>query len=407
MEDEKIEIIVEEEKQGNVLKRVFEPTDIEITLEHLNVGNIVKRLERDLLNINTEFQRRKGLWNDERMSLFIESILLRLPLPVFYFASIDPDNPRWEIIDGLQRISSIQRFFVDKTNPLRLNDLKILNQYNGMTYTEILSKNKSLDILIEEVKIVAHLVTHRTPKNVKYHIFHRINTGGIPLEDQEIRHALYQGVASRFVKNLVDAEENDLNEFSEEEKKRKLKSTSVFRDATTNSISSDRMLDREFANRFIAFYWFGPELYGDQEFGIDIDSFLNSAMAALNQELSLKQKDKNIKKEDLDDIEKKFIQSMELAYDIFDNDAFRKRYELGARRKPLNKALFETMSVGFAKLEVEQVKLIKKNKEKFKIKMIELMNDSDFDSSISSGTGDKTRVITRHTKFQNLIKEFL
>ena len=285
--------------------------------------------------------------------------------------------------------------------------LKILNQYNDKTYSEILLINKTLDIFIEEIKIMAYLVTHRTPKNVKYHIFHRINTGGIPLEDQEIRHALYQGVASKFIKSLVNAEEKDLSELSEVEKQSKLQATNIFQEATAYSISSERMIDREFVNRFIAFYWFGYELYGSNEYGTDIDSFLNSAMAALNRELPKKLENKNIQKTDLVTIEKKFIQSMELAFKVFGNDSFRKRYNRNERRKPINKALFETISVGFAKLNPEEVESLVKRKKLFREKFIELMNTSEFDNSISSGTGDKSRVTTRHEKFQKLLKDFL
>ncbi|MEA1969475.1 MAG: DUF262 domain-containing protein [Thermodesulfobacteriota bacterium] len=70
--------------------------------------NIIERLKLDEIDMNTDFQRHADLWTSAKMSRLIESILIRFPLPAFYFDVSDDDN--WLIVDGLQRLSSIRKF---------------------------------------------------------------------------------------------------------------------------------------------------------------------------------------------------------------------------------------------------------------------------------------------------------
>lgn len=94
---------------------------------------------------------------------------------------------------------------------------------------------------IEETNIIAYIVKGGTPSNVKYNIFKRINTGGLELKPQEIRHALYQGAATNIYQRLAKLPE--------------------FQMATTYSIRDDRMKDQEFVLRFIAVCYYGIEKY--------------------------------------------------------------------------------------------------------------------------------------------------
>jgi len=97
-----------------------------------------------------------------------------------------------------------------------------------------------------------------TTKKVEYNIFRRINTGGLVLEPQEIRHALYQEVSSKFIYELAKLRE--------------------FKAATQGKINPTRMLDREFINRFLAFYITPPKDYSP-----DLESFLNDSMDKIEQ----------------------------------------------------------------------------------------------------------------------------
>jgi hypothetical protein len=100
----------------------FKPNEIDIDTPPFTVGYLMDKIEHGEINMNTDFQRRGNLWSPEKQSRLIESILLGLPLPAFYF---DTSSPAWDIIDGLQRCCSIQNFCVTKT--LKLTGLEFFH----------------------------------------------------------------------------------------------------------------------------------------------------------------------------------------------------------------------------------------------------------------------------------------
>jgi uncharacterized protein with ParB-like and HNH nuclease domain len=137
------------------------------------------------------------LWSNNQKSRLIESILLKLPLPVFYFDVSDPG--KWMVIDGLQRISTIKSFFVSKT--LKLKGLEFLKELNSKKCDDLPT---NLQRTIEDTMFVAYQIEAQTPKEVRYSIFNRINTGGLSLKPQEIRQALNQkGGGVNFLKNII------------------------------------------------------------------------------------------------------------------------------------------------------------------------------------------------------------
>ena len=93
--------------------RPFDPSKIDIDMKTMELSSIIKRLEYDEINMNTDFQRKSGLWTKVQKSQLIESLLLRIPIPAFYFDGGDRDN--WLIIDGLQRITALKEFVADET----------------------------------------------------------------------------------------------------------------------------------------------------------------------------------------------------------------------------------------------------------------------------------------------------
>lgn len=105
-----------EEEEPELLDEVmhpFNPTDIDIVVEPKSLDALIKRIQHNEIDMNTDFQRHAELWDNRKMSRLIESILIRFPLPAFYFDASDENN--WLIVDGLQRLSTIRKFVLDKS----------------------------------------------------------------------------------------------------------------------------------------------------------------------------------------------------------------------------------------------------------------------------------------------------
>ncbi len=362
------EIIVEEESSTVLIERPFNPSLINIDLKSPTISILVDRLQQTPPEIDmfTDFQRRDDLWDAGKQSRLIESILIKLPLPAFYFDGSD-DN-RWLVVDGLQRLSALRNFIIRKS--LVLTGLEFLVNLEGLSYDAL---PRSLKRTIDTTQITAHIINPGTPPAVKFNIFKRINTGGLVLAPQEIRHALNQGISAEFVAKLAVCEE--------------------FKLATENKIDSSRMLDREFATRFVAFYLTAPRDYLP-----DLDSFLNDAMTKIAALSDVER----------DSIGLAFSRSMNTAFQLFGNWAFRKADQYPERRKPISKALFDAWSVILAKLSGNEQKLLVEQKEQVLCLFSDLCrNDKEFWNSISSGTGEKSRVVYRFAKIEELVKEVL
>lgn len=363
--NEQDENTVEETDESNVPIRVpFDPNLIRIRRDPYTMGELIDRIEHDEINFFTGFQRKADLWSEKQQCSLIESILLRLPLPAFYFDESEDD--KWQVIDGLQRTSVIRKFVVDKK--LVLDKLEFLDQFNGDNFDTL---PRDLQRRIKTTPLTVYVVEKGTPDEVKFNIFRRINTGGLILTPQEIRHALNQGIPADFVAELAELE--------------------IFKKATCGIIKSDRMEDRDFVTRFVSFY-----LNPYHEYEPDLDSFMTKGMKAIKIYTTQESRTK---------LKADFVKAMNTAITIFGIDAFRKRREEGGRRKPLNKALFESLSVAFSHLNEEQTQLLIQRNEMLRRKFILINNDSKFFNSLSSGTGQKESVQIRFSEIERIINE--
>lgn len=372
----------------------FDTNKIKVRNAISTIGLIIDDLEISIINLNTDFQRLPNLWNDTKKSRFIESLLLKLPIPAFYFNEKEEND--LEVIDGLQRISTINNFVIKQN--FKLINLEFLKEYDGCLFSDLPS---TFQRRIKSFQITTYIIEKGTPDVVKYNIFKRVNTGGLELTEQEIRHAINQGIPSDLVADLARGEDDiDTNNNIRLRKTRtgefiKLYATKEgkeFVKATDNRIGSFRMEDRDFVTRFISFY-----LIDYNKYEPNLDTFLNSGMAAI----------RNLDEIEIDFLKDDFYQSMKLAYDIFENDAFRKRFSKLDGRKPINKALFEVISVSFAKLDDIDRNTLRTRKLKFKKKFIDLHHKGNFLRSISTGTAIKDSVLTRFNEIEKIIKETL
>lgn len=344
----------------------FDPTLIRVNTKHMTIDLLLRRVDDGSLDLSPAFQRKGGIWNDGTQSRLIESILIRIPIPAFYIDASNEDH--WLVVDGLQRLTALRRFVLDRE--LRLSGLEFLTHLDGKTYNDLIPRFKRR---IQETQVVVYAIAEGTPPNVKFNIFKRINTGGLPLSPQEIRHALNQGPAAELLVRLGQSEK--------------------FLEATARGISDKRRADQECVLRFMAFTLTPPTAYRAGDF----DGFLNDTMASMNGMPAVK----------LEELEHRFLRAIVTARRIFGDDAFRKRYARENRRSPINKALFEAWSVNLERLNEEQVTALEDKRGSLVDRFIALMNDREFNDAVSQGTGDARKVVLRFSKIQAIIQEVL
>lgn len=341
------------------IEHPFDPEAIDVVTKNITVDLLLSRVSNNRIDLMPDFQRRWGIWDQKKQSRLIESLLLRIPLPVLYAA--ENEDERWEIVDGIQRLSTIARFIQPDSigePALVLSDLQYLEAYEGKRFVDLSEKLKTR---LRETELVVHLIRKDTPPEVKFNVFARINSGGIALSPQELRHAITPGNSREFLAHLATS--ND------------------FLRATDASIRPIRMDDRELVLRFLAFYMLRLSAYSQP----DMDGYLIQAMRSLNRLDGLQRQD----------LEDAFNRSMRAAYSLFREDAFRKRFSLDSPRMPISKALFEAISVNLAMFDDRQLRRLERRRDLVQTRFIELCGDREFEAAISQGTSDVAKVRRR------------
>ena len=362
--DEENDIEVESEEEE--ITEPFDPTKIRVDTRPITIDLVLKRIKYDEIDLAPDFQRHANIWTDKAKSRLIESILIRIPLPAFYMDATDDD--KWLVIDGLQRLSTLKKFAIDKT--LRLTGLEFLKEIDGHTYDEL---PRHYQRRIDETLLTVYLIEKGTPPEVKFNIFRRINTGGEPLSPQELRHALNPGKATKFLAKLANNEK--------------------FKQLTKLSYKrTQRMEDQEFVLGFVAFT-LTP--YDDYPVKQGRDYFLNEAMSKLN----------NITVNDKKIIKNNFQVAMEATWNIFGEYAFRKMSSKNNKKYPINKSLFEAWSVTLSKLNLQDINTLTKYKQQLRDKFINYIEkDTDFFKSISQAAN---KVEYRFRTIEKIIQEVL
>lgn len=357
------EIEQEDTSSGEVITQPFSPNEIQLSNPPMNIGDLIDMIQYGWIDFNTEYQRAENLWPPGKQSRLIESALLGLRLPSFYFEEVSMKH--WKIIDGLQRCCAIKNFCV--TEELELCNLEFLT-FNGYKFSTLPFE---LRRDIRMLPISVNLLKSGAPDKVKYILFKRLNTGGVELEPQEIRNAVFQGPAVEVVKEMAKNPE--------------------FIKATGGKIPTARMQDQDFVSRFIAFYLIGAENYMP-----DLDNFVNTSMERINKGVY---DDRVIEAMKFD-----FGRSMELAYTLFGKDAFRKRENKADKKKPINKAYFEVIAVSLAKIGDDDASKLIKNQELFVDNLIQMMkSNKTYNDSFSGGTGKRDKVKKRFSVFGDVL----
>ena len=378
----------------------FDPEKISIDGKGVPMETLLRRLMQGSMRLAPAFQR-KEVWDIQRKSQLIESLMLAIPIPMFYVAADEKGN--WDVVDGLQRLSTIREFVLgddylktkdemQKGNGFKLKGLEYWGEkYNGLKFKNL---HEKLSNRILETEFRFTIINPGTPEEVKRNIFKRINTGGMPLTSQEIRHALYQGVSTELLEYLSK--------------------TKSFKLATGGSVNDSRMAARELILRFMAF---SIRSYKDYPKASDMDNFLCDTMRIINvlgssgEETALSKlfRNKDVPKiliKSPNKIEERFETAMQRARKLFGEHAFRKSYDF-YKRAPINKTLFEVWSNVLADLDSEQFEQLFKNKKIFMEEYSRMIDDDDFGRLIARDSWKHSGVQSRYTSVGDLVSKFI
>lgn len=302
----------------------YDPRLIRVDPKNFPVQMIVDMINDGEIDLAPAFQRR-FVWNDiTRKSRLIESLLLRIPIPVFYFAQ--DESGMFQVVDGVQRLTVLNSFM---NNEFKLKNLEYLHECEGKWYKKENNSEASLDSLytrrIEQTQLYINIIDPQTPSRVKFDIFRRINTGGKELNNQEIRNCL----ANERTRELLH----------------ELAGSPCFKKATRGSIKSTRMADEELVLRFVAFYLIDNGKSSVNEYKGGMDALLDLTVEVLNQS----------KIDCFMEIRISFMNAMENAYYLFGEKSFRKA-------NYINKSLFLGLSRVLCQYSMADIKNKDKNK---------------------------------------------
>lgn len=331
----------------------YTPDQVYVENKPFSLSQLMDLIEDGDLEIAPDFQR-NFVWDRTRQSKLIESILLGLPLPSMYLSQYD--DGRLTIVDGLQRINTINSFL---KNELRLCNMEYLTECNDYTFDE-LKENKTLSMLqirrFRQTQIMCFVIDYRSPAELKYDLFRRLNTGGKVLNDQEIRNCMSRPPLQKILSDMANLQS--------------------FKDATQEDVKDTRMVAQEAALKFIYFYNEYDEKNPVGKYNGFMSRVLDNCVEKLN-------------KEDPDTLKKYILlydKSMLIAFELFGKSAFRK-IRADKKKRPINKLLMLAISVLLAKHSDRYTKRMN-----LVPAMEDLLQDEKMDKCISLHTSNKANM---------------
>jgi hypothetical protein len=324
--------------------------------ENRTVHDVLRRIKSNAFVMNPDFQR-DFIWPIDKQSKLIESVLIRIPLPVFYLG--EDDAGRMIVVDGLQRLSTFQRF-VDNEFALNLpNQVELNKKY----FRDLSPKMQNR---IEDCNLILYIIDSKVPEQARLDIFDRVN-GGVPLTRQQMRNCLYMGAATRFLKDEATSE--------------------IFLKATGGSLKTEAMRDREFVNRFCAF-----QLVPVAKYQGDMDDFMAQALKKMNASSP----------DQLQQLREQFRTGLTNNFTVFGKHAFRTQREGRNDRTRLNVALWDVMSSVLSRYSGAEVQARTTN---IQTAFLALMADPSFITAITRGTSNIKNVRYRFDTARAVFQE--
>lgn len=351
------------EYEGSANSYVFK--EVRVTKKDFSIYELLRKYKQGKLILDVSFQRRV-VWDEKQKCELIESILMGLPLPIFYFKQIN--NSSYVVVDGKQRLSALFEYL---TNEFALKNLKILDFLNTKKFKDLENELGIYQSQLEDYQVYSHIILPPTPDKILFDIFERVNRGGTKLNKQEIRNALYQGKGMEMIHELTEGES--------------------FQKATRIKSEKDsRMKGAYLLTRFFAFYLYftGKLTVGGNKYQYngDCDNLIEISLKYLNlcgynELMSLKEKTEN---------------ALENTYFYLEKLAFRK-----TESHPINMNLFETTLYLMTNVDVQKEGI----KNVLKDKLYNTIYSKEFSGYIGNGRDGVSNVMGRFRLINSVIKE--
>jgi hypothetical protein len=355
-----------EEKYREQMRQIM-PQKIE-----LPVSTLPQMIEKQI-NLSPDFQRR-GRWDQERRSRFIESLIMNVPIPPVFLG--EDEYGSYVVLDGRQRLTAVHEFL---KNTYQLKGLKVWDELNGSNFDDM--QKKKLDRFLTRRFIPTVVILKESSSQVKYDVFDRLNTGGVTATPMEIRNAVFQGGFTNLLRELA---QNSIF--------RRLWGIPLNESEREDNATYSKMMDLELVLRFFALQ--EPERMAFQ-FIDHLGEFMDGKNKAYLENKQIAQDDK-----------RRFEWAVKNCLKVLGENAFRKNQmenqPSGKRSTPLGDALL----IAFADIDpkdITETTAVVIREALFSL----LAKDSEFQKAISTGTNGKGAITLRVRRAQQAVKSAL
>jgi hypothetical protein len=327
---------------------------------------------KEQINLSPDFQRR-GRWDQEQQSRFIESIIMNVPIPPVFLG--EDEYGTYAVLDGRQRLTAVNEFL---RNGYKLKGLEVWDELNDLTFNDL--QKRRLDRFLTRRFVPAIVELKESSPQVKYDVFDRLNTGGVIAEPMEIRNTVFQG---KFARALVT-----------------LSNHHTFRQLwgiPTDDLEREKnqiyrkMDDLELVLRFFA-------LSEPDKMNMNFKDYLGEFMGQKNDEY-----DANQQAEEEDS--RRFMWAVTNCHRIFGVDAFRKP---GDGQRPSNRSapLADALMVALSNADPAAIADPVAGQIKDGISVL-VTQDAEFRKAITAGTNGKGAITVRVTKARAVVASAL
>jgi len=376
----------DKEEFGEATPTVIETKfPLDIAKKEFTIFELHRRWSDNHLRLQPEFQR-ELVWSEEKQVKLVESVLARIPLPVIYLSD---DGETFWVVDGQQRLTTLFAFmegrFAEKRaheairrkgkdvaegRAFSLRKLTLLTKLEGRAFETLDPKDRRS---FEETQLICYVLPPTTSAEAKFQIFGRLNEGGVPVNFQELRNALFRGPGLELVRRLAGP-------------------GSRFRQVAGADRSYARMRADELVLRGIAFAWRG---WQSDEYKGDLKSFLNETLQKLNSAHELER----------ENVERAFLHAVDFTERVFGENAWQ-RYDPEEKKWSghISGPLVEVVSAAAGSVfanELPSIKQAARIRERFEA----LCAKPEFFNAIISATQTVKNVGARMRAFEELCRD--